>query len=120
MGCGGFNNTRLDKLGSLLKEYEIALDLLLRQKIPDEKKNKFLLNNEERKEQIRILLTEFNNLIKTNPRDFRIKILKKLNEKFQYLLSEESFIFKEEEGKNNDKTNSRDDNDNREIRFLLK
>ncbi len=110
MGCGGgIYNNRFDQLCFLLKEYEKNLDLIFREKIPENKKTKLLLINEERKEQIRIVLSELNDFFFNNPKNIGIKRLKKLNEKFQSLLTEESFMIKEEiEQINNN--NSKDDN----------
>ena len=101
MGCGEFFHDRLDELGMLLKEYEKTLDLICREKVPEDKKTEFELNNEERKEQIRVLLSDLNKFFEEEPDDIRFDRFKKLNEKFQYLLIEESNILHEEkEGAN--------------------
>ena len=44
MGCGFFFYDRLDELGFQLKQYEKTLDLILREKLPKEEKNKYFLN----------------------------------------------------------------------------
>ena len=112
MGCGEFFHDKLDELGILLKEYEKTLDLISREKLPEGKKTEYELNNEERKEQIRVLLSELNKFFEEHPGDNRFDRFKKLNEKFQYLLIEESNVLnegKEEKGVVEDK---------REVRFF--
>ena len=96
MGCGEFFHTRFDELGFLLKEYEKTLDLISREKVPEGKKTEYELNNEERKEQIRVLLSDLNQFFEEEPDDIRFDRFKKLNEKFQFLLKEESDILHEE------------------------
>ena len=112
MGCGEFFHDKLDELGILLKEYEKTLDLISREKLPEGKKTEYELNNEERKEQIRVLLSELNKFFEEHPDDNRFDRFKKLNEKFQYLLIEDSNVLnegKEEKGVVEDK---------REVRFF--
>ena len=103
MGCGEFFHDKLDELGMLLKEYEKTLDLISREKLPENQKTEYELNNEEKKEQIRVLLDELNKYFEEEPDDMRFDRFKKLNEKFQYLLLEESNVLREmkEGSKNN-------------------
>ena len=103
MGCGEFFHDKLDELGMLLKEYEKTLDLISREKLPEIQKTEYELNNEEKKEQIRVLLDELNKYFEEEPDDMRFDRFKKLNEKFQYLLLEESNVLREmkEGSKNN-------------------
>ena len=102
MGCGEFFHDRLDELGILLKHYEKTLDLIAREKLPEGKKTEYELNNEERKEQIRVLLADLNKYFEEEPNDIRFDRFTKLNEKFQYLLIEESNIL--HEGKEEEKS----------------
>ena len=109
MGCGQFFYDRFDELGFLLKEYEKTLDLIFRGKLPENQKTEYKLNNEEKKEQIRDLLFDLNQFFEKKPDDKRFDRFKKLNEKFQYLLIEESNILHEEkEGVNDNEENKRD------------
>ena len=50
---------------------------------------------EEKKEKIRMILEELNKYFDEEPEDFRFDRFKKLNEKFQYLLNEESNVIHE-------------------------
>ena len=103
MGCGEFFHDKFDELGMLLKEYEKTLDLISREKLPENQKTEYELNNEEKKEQIRVLLDDLNKFFEEEPDDMRFDRFKKLNEKFQYLLIEESNVLREvkEGSKNN-------------------
>ena len=103
MGCGEFFHDKLDELGMLLKGYEKTLDLISREKLPENQKTEYELNNEEKKEQIRVLLDDLNKYFEEEPDDMRFDRFKKLNEKFQYLLLEESNVLREmkEGSKNN-------------------
>ena len=113
MGCGEFFHDRLDELGMLLKEYEKTLDLIYRDKVSEEKKTEFELNNEERKEQIRVLLSDLNHFFEEEPDDIRFDRFKKLNEKFQFLLIEESNILHDEKEGGNSIIK-----DKKEVRFF--
>ena len=86
-------------MGVLLKQYESNLELKLREQIPEdyEKKTEYHFNIEETKEQIRMLLSDLNNFFEDKPKDKKIDRFKKLNEKFQYLLLEESNIKRDHE-----------------------
>ena len=115
MGCGLFFYDRLDELGYLLKQYEKTLDIILREMLPQEEKNKYEKENQERKEQIREFIFDLNKFFEEKPNDKRFDRFKKLNEKFQYLLIEESNI---EEEKKEDITKTNDELNKREIRFF--
>ena len=97
MGCGQFFIDKFDELGFLLKQFEKALDKMYRGQILECQKSMYELNKEEMKEKIRILLEELNHIFEQNPKDKRCFRFKKLNEKFQYLLFEESNIIKEQD-----------------------
>ena len=116
MGCGFFFYDRLDELGFQLKQYEKTLDLILREKLPKEEKNKYEIENQERKEQIRELFSDLNKFFEEKPKEKRFDRFKKLNEKFQYLLIEESNMHQDE---NKEEMNKNDNEENkREIRFF--
>ena len=115
MGCDQFFHDKLDELGFLLNEYEKTLDLIFREKLPDNKKTEYKLNNEERKEQIRIHISELNHFFENNPKDVRINRFRKLNEKYQYLLLEESNILNEEK---EEVSNTIDNCDKKSVRFF--
>ncbi len=109
MGCSQFFNDKLDELGILLKQYERTLDLIFREQFPENKKTEYELNNEEIKEQIRFIIADLNKFFEENPKDKKFYRFKKLNEKYQFLLFEESKVLlgKKEESK---ESNFVDDN----------
>ena len=101
MGCSEMFQDKFEELGVLLKEYEKIIDQMARdQKLIEEEKTDVELNLEEKKERIRVILVDLNKYFDEEPEDFRFERFTKLNEKFQYLLNEESNIIheKKEEG----------------------
>ena len=95
MGCSQFND-KFEELGVLLKEYEKTIDQISRdQQLIDEQNTNEELTLEGKKERIRIILEDLNKYFYEEPEDFRFNIFKKLNEKFQYLLNEESNVIHE-------------------------
>ena len=103
------SDDKLDELGILLKQYERTLDLIFREQFPENKKTEYELNNEEIKEQIRFIIADLNKFFEENPKDKKFYRFKKLNEKYQFLLFEESKVLlgKKEESK---ESNFVDDN----------
>ena len=95
MGCSDLFHDKFDELGVLLKEYEKSIDLMARDQNPDIQKTDAELNIEEKKERIRMILEDLNKYFDEEPEDFRFDRFKKLNEKFQYLLNEESNVIHE-------------------------
>ena len=96
MGCSEMFHDKFEELGVLLKEYEKIIDQMAReQKLIEEEKTDVELNIEEKKEKIRMILEDLNKYFDEEPEDFRFERFKKLNEKFQYLLNEESNIIHE-------------------------
>ena len=98
MGCGDLFHDKFEVLGVLLKEYEKLIDLMARDKNPDIAKTEAELNIDEKKENIRMILEDLNKYFYEEPEDFRFDRFKKLNEKFQYLLIEESNVIHEKKG----------------------
>ena len=92
MGCSNLFQDKFEELGVLLKEYEKTIDMMAREKSPDIIKTDVELNIEEKKEKIRMILADLNKYFDEEPEDFRFDRFKKLNEKFQYLLNEESNV----------------------------
>ena len=117
MGCEHFFYDKLDNLGYLLKLYEQTLDLMSRGKLSNEQRIEYEINNKERKEEIRLLLSDLNDFYDKNPKERKsLDRYQKLNEKFQLLLLEESNINQydeNDEGCNNNKSGNQ-----RYIRFL--
>ena len=101
MGCGDLFHDKFEELGVLLKEYEKTIDLIARDQNPDIQKTEVELNVEEKKERIRMILEDLNKYFDEEPEDFRFDRFKKLNEKFQYLLNEESNVIHEKKGEEN-------------------
>ena len=101
MGCSDLFHDKFDELGVLLKEYEKSIDLMARDQNPDIQKTEVELNVEEKKERIRMILEDLNQYFDEEPEDFRFDRFKKLNEKFQYLLNEESNVIHEKKGEEN-------------------
>ena len=95
MGCSDLFHDKFDELGMLLKEYEKSIDMMAREQNPDIQKTDTELFIEEKKERIRIILEDLNKYFDEEPEDFRFDRFKKLNEKFQYLLNEESNVIHE-------------------------
>lgn len=95
MGCSQFND-KFEELGVLLKEYEKTIEQISRdQQLIDEQNTNEELTLEGKKERIRIILEDLNKYFYEEPEDFRFDRFKKLNEKFQYLLNEESNVIHE-------------------------
>ena len=92
MGCSDIFRDKFEELGVLLKEYEKTIDMMAREKNPEIIKTDVELNIEEKKEKIRIILEDLNKYFDEEPEDFRFDRFKKLNEKYQYLLNEESNV----------------------------
>ncbi len=101
MGCSDLFHDKFEELGVLLKEYEKTIDLIARDQNPDIQKTEVELNVEEKKERIRMILEDLNQYFDEEPEDFRFDRFKKLNEKFQYLLNEESNVIHEKKGEEN-------------------
>ena len=101
MGCSDLFHDKFEELGVLLKEYEKTIDLIARDQHPDIQKTEVELNVEEKKERIRMILEDLNQYFDEEPEDFRFDRFKKLNEKFQYLLNEESNVIHEKKGEEN-------------------
>ena len=117
MGCEHFFYDKLDNLGYLLKLYEQTLDLMARGKVSNEQRIQYEINNKERKEEIRLLLSDLNDVYDKNPKEKKsLDRYQKLNEKFQQLLLEESNISQYVE--NDEGGNSSKNGDKRYIRFL--
>ena len=95
MGCADLFHDKFEELGVLLKEYEKTIDLMARDQNPDIQKTEVELNIEDKKEKIRMILEDLNKYFDEEPEDFRFDRFKKLNEKFQYLLNEESNVIHE-------------------------
>ena len=95
MGCADLFNDKFEELGILLKEYEHSINMMSREKKHDLIKTEAELNIDMKKDKIRLILSELNNYFYEEPEDFRFERFKKLNEKFQYLLNEESNILHE-------------------------
>ena len=95
MGCSDLFHDRFEELGVLLKEYEKTIDMMAREQNLDIQKTDAELNIEEKKEKIRMILEDLNKYFDEYPEDFRFERFKKLNEKFQYLLNEESNVIHE-------------------------
>ena len=97
-------------MGYLLKLYEQTLDLISRGKVSNEQRIEYEVNNKERKEEIRLLLLDLNEFYSKNPEERRsLDRYKKLNEKFQQLLLEESNINQDDqtdEGHNSNKSSN--------------
>ena len=68
---------------------------MAREQNPEIQKTDVEINIEEKKEKIRMILEELNKYFDEEPEDFRFDRFKKLNEKFQYLLNEESNVLHE-------------------------
>ena len=101
MGCSDLFHDKFEELGILLKEFEKTIDLMAREENPDIQKTEIELGVEEKKEKIRMILEDLNKYFDEEPEDFRFERFKKLNEKFQYLLNEESNVIHEKkEGEN--------------------
>ena len=92
MGCSNLFQDKFEELGVLLKEYEKTIDMMAREQNPEIQKTDVEINIEEKKEKIRMILEELNKYFDEEPEDFRFERFKKLNEKFQYLLNEESNV----------------------------
>ena len=101
MGCGELFHDKFEELGVLLKEYEKSIDFMARDRDPDFQKTEAELNIDAKKERIRIILEDLNKYFDEEPEDFRFDRFKKLNEKFQYLLNEESNVIHEKKGEEN-------------------
>ena len=95
MGCSNLFQDKFEELGVLLKEYEKTIDMMAREQNPEIQKTDVEINIEEKKEKIRMILEELNKYFDEEPEDFRFERFKKLNEKFQYLLNEESNVIHE-------------------------
>ena len=95
MGCSNLFQDKFEELGVLLKEYEKTIDMMAREQNPEIQKTDVEINIEEKKEKIRMILEELNKYFDEEPEDFRFDRFKKLNEKFQYLLNEESNVIHE-------------------------
>ena len=95
MGCADLFHDKFEELGVLLKEYEKTIDMMAREQNPEIQKTDVEINIEEKKEKIRMILEELNKYFDEEPEDFRFDRFKKLNEKFQYLLNEESNVIHE-------------------------
>ena len=95
MVCSNLFQDKFEELGVLLKEYEKTIDMMAREQNPEIQKTDVEINIEEKKEKIRMILEELNKYFDEEPEDFRFDRFKKLNEKFQYLLNEESNVIHE-------------------------
>ena len=95
MGCADLFHDKFEELGVLLKEYEKTIDMMAREQNLVIQKTDVELNIEEKKEKIRMILEDLNKYFDEEPEDFRFDRFKKLNEKFQYLLNEESNVIHE-------------------------
>ena len=98
MGCAELFHDKFEELGVLLKEYEKSIDFMARDTDPDFQKTEAELNIDAKKERIRIILEDLNKYFDEEPEDFRFDRFKQLNEKFQYLLIEESDVIHEKKG----------------------
>ena len=95
MGCSDLFHDKFEELGVLLKEYEQSINMMAREGKLDLIKTEAELSIDEKKEKIRMILAELNKYFDEEPEDFRFDRFKKLNEKFQYLLNEESNVLHE-------------------------
>ena len=95
MGCSDLFHDKFEELGVLLKEYEQSINMMAREKKTDLIKTDLELNIDVKKDKIRLILTDLNKYFDEEPEDFRFDRFKKLNEKFQYLLNEESNVLHE-------------------------
>ena len=88
-----------------------------RGKLSNEQRIEYEVNNKERKEEIRLLLSDLNDFYDKNPKERKsLDRYQKLNEKFQLLLLEESNINQYDE--NDGGCNSNKSSNKRYIRFL--
>ena len=95
MGCSDLFHDKFEELGVLLKEYEQSINMMTREAKHDLIKTDAELSIDEKKGKIRMILAELNKYFDEEPEDFRFDRFKKLNEKFQYLLNEESNVLHE-------------------------
>ena len=95
MGCADLFHDKFEELGVLLKEYEQSINMMAREEKLDLIKTDAELSIDEKKGKIRMILAELNKYFDEEPEDFRFDRFKKLNEKFQYLLNEESNVLHE-------------------------
>ena len=98
MGCSDLFHDKFEELGVLLKEYEQSINMMAREGKLDLIKTEAELSIDEKKEKIRMILAELNKYFDEEPEDFRFDRFKQLNEKFQYLLIEESDVIHEKKG----------------------